>query len=194
MMGPSMSLEDALAALRSGDAAARRQALAEVEVAGDMRVTPAVAACLHDDDEEVVSAAEAALWQIWGRAPDPASAERFAAGLERLQAQDWLGAVTAFTGVVEQAPGFAEGWNKRATARYLAEHYAMAIEDCEAVVRLNPYHFGALSGQGLCHVALGQAAQAAACFRRALRIHPRLPGVRARLQEIELERVRGNGH
>ena len=73
---------------------------------------------------------------------------------------------TTFSRVVERAPTFAEGWNKRATARFLATHYATSIADCQEVVRLNPHHFGALAGQGLCHVALGQLREAARCFRQ----------------------------
>ena len=118
------------------------------------RVTPAVAALLQADDPELVALAEATLWRVWSRSGDPAVDALFAEGLRAMEAQDWLGAVAAFGRVIERAPSFAEGWNKRATARYLATHYAMSIADCEEVVRLNPYHFGALSGQGLCHTAV----------------------------------------
>jgi Flp pilus assembly protein TadD len=61
------------------------------------------------------------------------------------------------------------------------------------VLRLNPHHFGAASGQGLCHLALGQYAEAARCFRRALAIHPRLEGVRENLGRVYQRLVRGNG-
>ncbi len=149
---------------------------------------------LHADDPELVALAEATLWQVWSRSGDAAIDALFAEGMQALEAQDWLGAVTAFNRVVETAPAFAEGWNKRATARYLATHYASAIADCEEVVRLNPYHFGALSGQGLCHVALGQFREAACCFRRALQVHPRLESVRQQLARAETPLARANGH
>src|SRR5262249_38433691 len=118
----------------------------------------------------------------------------FAEGIRAMEQQDWLGAVSAFGRVIDAAPAFAEGWNKRATARYLAQHYASAIADCEEVVRLLPQHFGALSGQGLCHVALGQYREAVRCFRRALAVHPRLTSVRENLQRVTQALVRGNGH
>ncbi|MCI0485603.1 MAG: tetratricopeptide repeat protein [Blastocatellia bacterium] len=91
-------------------------------------------------------------------------------------------------------PCVPRGWNKRATARYLAEHYASSIADCEAVIRLNPYHFGALAGRGICHLALRQHREAARWFGRALAIHPRLDGVRQHLARVQAELVRGNGH
>jgi tetratricopeptide (TPR) repeat protein len=142
----------------------------------------------------MVSLAEATLWQVWGRSGDPAVDAIFADGLRALEAQDWLGAVAAFSRVIETVPTFPEGWNKRATARFLATHYATSIADCEMVVRLNPFHFGALSGQGLCHAALGQLRKAARCFRRALQIHPRLETVRQHLARTETTLARANGH
>ena len=189
-----MTLREAIEGLRTGSAAERRAALGVLAAEADARVTPAVAAVLHADDPELVALAETALWQIWARVAEPAVAALFAAGVRAMEAQDWLGAETTFTRVVETAPGFAEGWNKRATARYLATHYAAALADCEEVIRLNPHHFGALAGQGLCHMALGQAREAAHCFRRALAVHPRLASVREHLARAEAPLARANGH
>ncbi|MBI2468096.1 MAG: tetratricopeptide repeat protein [Candidatus Rokubacteria bacterium] len=189
-----MTVDDALERLRTGPPAERQAALERLAEVADARVTVAVAPCLHDPDPGLAALAEATLWRVWGRSGEPAVDALFAVGLRRMEQQDWLGAVSAFTQVIEAAPSFAEGWNKRATARYLAEHYASAIADCEEVVRRNPYHFGALSGQGLCHVALGQYREAARCFRRALDVHPRLQGVRENLARVQQHLVRGNGH
>jgi tetratricopeptide (TPR) repeat protein len=190
-----VTLAEALAALEAGGPpATRRAALAVVAAEADAAATATVAACLHDADPDVVAEAEATLWRIWARSGDAAVDQVFADGLQAMERQDWLGAVARFGEVVEQRPGFAEGWNKRATARYLAEHYASAIADCEEVVRRNPHHFGALAGQGLCHAALGQYRQAARCFQQALTVHPGLDGVRQNLARVQQELVRGNGH
>ncbi len=189
-----MTPEEARERLRAGSPAERQATLRALAREADARVTPAVAALLHADDPELVALAEATLWQVWSRSGDPAVDKLFAEGLRAMEAQDWLEAVTRFGRVVETAPSFAEGWNKRATARYMATHYASSIADCEEVVRLNPYHFGALSGQGLCHAALGQLREAAGCFRRALQVHPRLDSVRQQLARTETPLARANGH
>lgn len=189
-----MTPEEARGRLRTGTPAERRAALRILAQEADARVTPAVAALLHADDPELVALAETTLWQVWSRSGDPAVDAIFAEGLHAMAAQDRLGAVAAFSRVVEAAPTFAEGWNKRATARYLATHYATSIADCQEVVRLNPHHFGALSGQGLCHAALGQLREAAGCFRRALQVHPRLESVRQHLARTETPLARANGH
>jgi tetratricopeptide (TPR) repeat protein len=189
-----VTLEEAHERLRTGTSAERRATLRLLAEEADARVTPAVAALLHADDPELVALAEATLWQIWGRTGDPVVDALFAEGLRAMEAQDWLGAVAAFSRVIEARPAFAEGWNKRATARFLATHYATSIADCEQVLRLNPDHFGALSGQGLCHAALGQFREAARCFRRALQVHPRLEAVRQHLARTETTLARANGH
>jgi tetratricopeptide (TPR) repeat protein len=189
-----VTLEDALARLAASEPAARRAALDVIGRLGNPTVSAHVAGCLQDADADVAAAAEAVLWQVWSRSGDPAVDTLFGEGLQAMARQDWLGAVSVFSRVIEAAPRFAEGWNKRATARYLAEHFASAIADCEEVVRLLPQHFGALAGQGLCHAALGQYPEAARCFRQALHVHPRLSGVRENLQRITQALVRGNGH
>jgi len=43
--------------------------------------------------------------------------------------------------------------------------YSGAIADCRETLARNPNHFGALSGQGLCHLGLGQFREAADLFR-----------------------------
>ena len=189
-----MTPEEARERLRTGTPAERRATLRLLAEEADARVTPAVASLLHIEDPELVALAEATLWRIWSRSGDPAVDALYAEGLRAMEAQDWLGAVATFSRVVEAGPTFAEGWNKRATARFLATHYATSIADCEQVVRLNPYHFGALSGQGLCHAALGQLREAARCFRRALRVHPGLETVRRHLAQTETTLARANGH
>jgi tetratricopeptide (TPR) repeat protein len=115
-------------------------------------------------------------------------------GVEALERREPERAVALFTRIIERAPGFAEGWNKRATARYVAEDYAGAVADCEETLARNPHHFGALSGQGLCHMALGQFREAAALFRRALAVYPHLRAAGHNLAAALSAAVRGNGH
>ncbi len=94
--------------------------------------------------------------------------------------------------LIEEAPDFAEGWNKRATVRYLAGDYEGSIADCRETLARNPNHFGALSGQGLCHFMLSQFREAALLFRRALAVHPHLDGARGNLWKAEAEMAKLN--
>lgn len=87
--------------------------------------------------------------------------------------------------VVTLAPDFAEGWNRRATVHFMREDYALSIADVEQVLRLEPRHFGALSGIGIMLDELGRYRQAQTFLKAALDVHPYLSGAQQRLDAIE---------
>jgi len=158
-----------------------------------MTESEALAALRGEDTAEAARAADA-LWQMWHRSGDPHLDDLLHQGIEAMERQDLTGAEAAFTRLIGEAPAFSEGWNKRATVRYMVENYESAIADCEETLARNRHHFGALSGAGLCYMALGRHRDAAAMFRRALAVHPRLGGARHNLAVAMGEAVRGNGH
>jgi tetratricopeptide (TPR) repeat protein len=147
---------------------------------------------LRAADPERVAGAEAALWAMWCRSGRRDLDALLAEGIAAMERRDFADALARFTRLVEASPEWAEAWNKRATARYLAGDYAGAIADCEATLARKPHHFGALAGQGLCHIQLEQYPQAAALFRRALAVHPSLEAVRQNLRAALAEVVRYN--
>lgn len=149
-------------------------------------------AALRGDDAAVAARAAAFLWELWCTPEDAEVAAQLQAGTSALARGDFAVAERCFTQMIERAPGFAEGWNKRATARYLAGRYDDSIADCRETLARKPYHFGALSGQGLCHMALGQHPQAVALFRRTLAVYPHLDAARRNLRLAINEIVRSN--
>jgi tetratricopeptide (TPR) repeat protein len=92
--------------------------------------------------------------------------------------------------VVELAPEFAEGWNRRATLRWLMGDAEGSLADIARVLALEPRHFGALAGRARIHADAGRHKEALADLRRALAIHPLLPGRLRLLPELE-RRARG---
>lgn len=147
---------------------------------------------LRGDDPLRAARAAAALWQMWHQSGNPRLDALLRQGIEAMERRQLAEADELFTRLIDVAPGFAEGWNKRATVRYLAQSYPDAIEDCRETLARNPNHFGALSGQALCHLALGQYREAAELCRRALAIHPHLDGARANLRTAMHELVKWN--
>jgi tetratricopeptide (TPR) repeat protein len=87
--------------------------------------------------------------------------------------------------VIELKPDFAEGWNKRATAFYLAGEYRRSLADCDEVIKRNPSHFGALSGYAQIYLRLDRPDKALEFFRRALAVNPNLDGVQAAIDRLE---------
>ena len=149
---------------------------------------------LRGDDPAAAARAEAALWQMWGTSGVPEVDRLLQRAIEAMERRDLIAAEAMFTDVIRRAPDFAEGWNKRATVRYLGGNHAAAIADCEETVARKPHHFGALSGQGLCHMAVGQYREAADLFRRTLAVHPHLEAARHNLAAALGEVVKANGH
>ena len=87
-------------------------------------------AALRSSDPTLVARAEAELWGIWCRSGNPEVDRLLRQGIEAMEGQELGEARALFTSIIERAPDFAEGWNKRATVRYVAEDYAGAIADC----------------------------------------------------------------
>ena len=142
---------------------------------------------LKSEDVSLAATAEAMLWRTWCRSGNSEVDRIFRAGIDAMQQGKLEEAEDEFTRVIGMAPGFAEGWNKRATVRFMRRNFAGSIADCQETLARNPNHFGAASGQGLCHMSIGQHREAAVRFRRALTIHPHLEAVRHNLALAEAE-------
>lgn len=93
--------------------------------------------------------------------------------------------------VVDDAPFFAEGWNRRATLRVVMGDTAGALADIEKTLSLEPRHFGALAGRGMIHVGAGRWADALAAYRAALAVNPFLPERHQVIPELERKVERG---
>ncbi|MCH8926606.1 MAG: tetratricopeptide repeat protein, partial [Proteobacteria bacterium] len=96
--------------------------------------------------------------------------------LAAMARRDLRAALGKFDQIVKIAPGFAEGWNKRATVHYLLGDFAASLHDIGKTLTLEPRHFGALSGRGLVLLELENAELALQSFEAAIEIHPKLSG------------------
>jgi tetratricopeptide (TPR) repeat protein len=143
---------------------------------------PEALAALRGDDRVRAARAAAALWELWHRSGDPQIDSLLRQGIDAMDRQHLPEAEAIFARVIQAAPAYAEGWNKRATVRFVAKDYTGSIADCRETLARNPNHFGALSGQGLCHMALDQYKEAVDCFRRTLAVHPHLESARTNLR------------
>jgi tetratricopeptide (TPR) repeat protein len=108
-------------------------------------------------------------------------------GRDAIEAEDYSRAIAHLTALTDHAPGFAEGWNLRATAFFLAEDYGPALSDIEQVLILEPRHFNALAGLAIIFEALGEEAAALKAFRRARDVHPAEENVNAAIERLELQ-------
>lgn len=139
----------------------------------------------ESDEDEVAEMAEAALWAAWLCSGDELVDTIMRRGLQFMGAGELDKATQAFTEAVELAPAFAEAWNKRATAFFLAERFDESIEDCFRVLELKPRHFGCLSGLGICHLRKGDERGAARWLREALAVNPRSSDMQRIVADLE---------
>lgn len=135
-------------------------------------------------DPGAAQAIELRIWGIWSESDDPAVQILMAQGAAAMARRDRRAALGKFDQIVRIAPGFAEGWNKRATVHYLLGNFKKSLGDIRKTLTLEPRHFGALSGRGLVYVQLEEEARALESFEAALEIHPRLSGARINAETL----------
>jgi tetratricopeptide (TPR) repeat protein len=138
----------------------------------DNRSTEQLLTALKHEDPEVRNQATQELWRRWFEQKGVAGLEQIRQAQMFLEAGEQLQAEAVLTQLTQDLPDFAEAWNRRAVLYYIQGKYRKSLADCQQVVQLNPIHFGALHGIGLCHVALGEYREAIPAFRRALEIQP----------------------
>ena len=135
--------------------------------------------------EEEASNITREIWQRWTANDDPAVSQLMQTGIRALNYSTYRKALQSFDRVIEMAPEFAEGWNKRATLYYHIKEYRRSIDDIKETLRLEPRHFGAWSGLGLVSIAQENYSGALAAFKKALSINPHIANIRRYVQKLE---------
>jgi tetratricopeptide (TPR) repeat protein len=127
---------------------------------------------LKNPEPNVRDRATRTLWEFWFWQKGITGLEQLQRSQELMDAGESQAAERLLTQLIHELPDFAEAWNRRAVLYYSQRQYEKAIRDCESVIQLVPFHFGALHGLGLCQAALGNYSAAIQTFRRALEVQP----------------------
>ena len=133
---------------------------------------------------------EGQIWGIWLQTESPTISLLMRRTLVAMNQGRLAESLEALDEMVVLAPDFAEAWNKRATVLYLMQRYEESLADVGKTLALEPRHFGALSGLGLIHNALGNDAKALSAFERALEVHPHIPMAKGEVKRLK-KKVRG---
>lgn len=174
----------------TGDRQHKIRAAARLVVVGGQKQ---LLRALRSRSEEVRDVAGKALWELWFRAAGQRAYVLANAANEAMNRNELSEALNILDRVVERYPFFAEGWNRRALLYWQTGHYARSISDCRRVVSLNPDHFGAWQGMGMCQVHLGDYQGACRSFAAALRLTPHdkdLRRILARCQDMRQQEDR----
>lgn len=127
---------------------------------------------LKNSNETIRDHATRNLWRLWFEQKGMVGLEALRQAQVLIEFRDFDKASDFLNHLIVQHPDFAEAWNRRAVLHYVQGRYWEAIADCEEVIRLNPIHFGALHGLGLCQMALGNYRSAIRAFHCALSVQP----------------------
>ena len=103
---------------------------------------------------------------------------------EAISNEEFPLAIEILDRLVVLQPDWAEAWNRRATVFFLTDDYRRSVADIGEVLRLEPRHYGAISGLGLIYRSLGDDKRAFKAFEQALEIYPQNESVRESLEEL----------
>lgn len=147
---------------------------------GDAAAVPALLGALIHEDDTVTRMSEYSLWTLWfGEAGEEAEAK-----LRHASHLPYEDAVVVLDRLIGQHPDWLEPINQRSIVHFRQRCFISAMQDCRTVLSSNPAHFGALAGLGHTYAQLGCYKEAESCYRKALRIHPRMRGVRQSLRTV----------
>ncbi len=150
----------------------------------DSRLAPLFEVLRSATTPDRIGYAERFIWMIWHESGREDVNRLMEAGIEEMGSGRLRESIATFARIVGLAPEFAEGWNKRATAYYLAGELDASIRDVERTLALEPRHFGALSGLGLIYLARDDELGALRAFEATLKVHPRAPAARYHVQRL----------
>ena len=128
-----------------------------------------LAAAENADDAKSVAAA---IQSIWGRSGSDTADLLSSRAMAALAAGQKDLALQLLDHVVEVAPDWAEGWNKRATIRFLVDDYEGSMSDIDRTLVLEPRHFGSLSGLATILQRSGYEKRALEVLRKLIVIYP----------------------
>lgn len=123
------------------------------------------------------------IWLVWLSPEPPELAARMSMVNQARRVGDVSEAIRLLTQITLKFPSYAEAWNQRATLYFFLGNFTASLADVEQVLRREPRHFGALSGQANMYLQMGEKALALKAILAALRFHPYL-SERALFEEL----------
>jgi tetratricopeptide (TPR) repeat protein len=152
------------------------------------------------------------LYAYLATAPDATSAAEIAAVIERvwlISGSDTISvlmeramraatlkqydlSIRLLDAVVELAPDFPEGWNRRAFVHFMSDNRVRALGDLRRALALDPSHFKAMQGLAQIMKESDEKAAALKAYRKLREIHPFAEGLEESIRELEAE-IEGQG-
>lgn len=118
---------------------------------------------------------ESKIWKIWlNSGSSDASNNQMQIGLKLMENGQLVHAQKVFEEISIKDPNWAESYNKIATIKFLKGDYSGSINDIQKTLKLEPRHFGAISGLVQINIILKNYEQALQNLEYVLKIHPNI--------------------
>lgn len=140
---------------------------------------------LKADEPEVHSLARRGLEHLWSYSAGRQAYEMMESAVQAMEKEDFEEALRILDRVTAKYPAYAEGWSQRASVLWQTGRCGEAMTDCGRALDLNPNHYGAWLGLGICHLQQGDVAEACRSLRAALEISPHDEAARNSLERCE---------
>ena len=140
---------------------------------------------------ETESASDAAIlrkniWTLWHEGYSKKKNERKIKEAKTLfDKGEFEKAMRAYSEIIDLEPDYVEGWNRRATVKFLLGDFYGSLKDIEEVLKRQPRHFGAISGSGLIHMHNKNFDEAYKSYKKLMRIDPQNEDSRRFLPMLE---------
>lgn len=127
------------------------------------------------------------IWNEWHKSGSASIDLMMKWSNDAVAAQKYDVALDFLDEVVTLQPGFAEGWNRRATVHFIMRNFGKSMADIERTLELEPRHFGALSGMAQIMKDTGRKELALRAWQRVLDIYPMMRSAQGEIAALSEE-------
>lgn len=143
-------------------------------------------------DKKAAKAIGGALEQVWMSSGSETVDLLMKRALRADNAKKRDVALKILDALIEQAPDYAEAWNRRAYLHYKGRDYRAAAGDLRRTLALDPKHYRALGGLGTILRESGDDSGAFEVYEKLMDINPLAPGAQKAYEELK-GKVKGQG-
>lgn len=168
--------------LVTGDEAQRLKAASLLsQVRGEAQLLRA----LKSEQAAVREMARRGLDHLWFTGEGDRAYDEMLAACKLANGEDCAKALPLLDKLTAKHPRYAEAWNRRASVLWQMGKFKESMSDSQRALELNPNHYSAWQGLGLCQLELGDIAGACKSLRAALQIAPHDQSTQESLQRCE---------
>lgn len=171
---------------------ADRPAASTTQSKPENRLDTLFAELKRERNEKAAERIAARIWEEWSRSGSASIDLMMGWSKTAMDSKKFDVALDFLDQVVTMKPGYAEGWNRRATVHFMMNNYAKSMSDINHTLRIEPRHFGALSGMGQIMKSSGRNELALQAWQRVLDIYPMMRSAQNEVATLS-EELAGEG-